>query len=60
MKAVLEIEMPKDCNNCPLSIKICYEESSVYFDMCVPLNKEIKYLTGSVKLNNCPLKPIKE
>jgi hypothetical protein len=57
MKAILEIEMPNDCNNCPLNVKMLYEGSECTYNLCVPLDAEIEYgILGPLK--NCPLKPV--
>jgi hypothetical protein len=57
MKAILELEMPRCCMECPLYYKrIAYVDTHF---MCAALNKEIGYSEKAYdqRYSGCPLKP---
>lgn len=65
MKAVLVIDMPSCCAECPLML---WDAESEYYGACCPTLKEVNCVADSYKENEnkgtkpnwCPLKPIPE
>ena len=54
MKAVLVIDMPKDCYDCPLSREDTIYDEHVF--ICIGYNAEIEDL--SARADWCPLRPL--
>lgn len=54
-KAILEMELPQGCDNCILNVMMCHEESSNWYNQCILLDREVEYLKGSVRFDDCPL-----
>ena len=65
MKAILVIDMPNCCAECPLML---WDAKSEYYGACCPTLKEVNCVADSYKENEnkgikpdwCPLKPMPE